>query len=132
MKLEILDSERCVGCQSCMFACSRRAGHSGLSHSCIGVKSAGGMSKGFVIVVCRGCESPPCAKACPQKALTLRKGGGVILKPDLCNGCGNCREACVLSAVYWDDETNKPMICVHCGYCVSFCPHGVLGKNTEV
>ncbi|MGA1865611.1 MAG: 4Fe-4S dicluster domain-containing protein [bacterium] len=26
---------------------------------------------------------------------------------------------------------NKPMICIHCGYCVKFCPHGVLGLDKK-
>jgi formate hydrogenlyase subunit 6/NADH:ubiquinone oxidoreductase subunit I len=31
-----------------------------------------------------------------------------------------------VGAVYWDSEINKPMICIHCGFCVDFCPHGVI------
>jgi ferredoxin len=32
----------------------------------------------------------------------------------------------LIGAVFWDEEINKPMICIHCGYCTKFCPHGVL------
>lgn len=131
-RLEVLDPDLCVGCQLCMFACSRRAGTAGLARSCIGVKSAGGMERGFVVVVCRACAEPPCAAACPTDALTLRKGGGVRLDSTKCTGCGHCATACVVGAVYWDGERNKPMICVHCGYCVDYCPHGVLGLDREV
>ena len=126
MRLEVIDSERCVGCQSCMFACSRRAGEAGLNRSCIGVRSDGGMERGFVVVVCRACTDPPCAKVCPTDALKLRKGGGVRLAEEKCIGCGNCREACILDAVYWDEEIEKPLICIHCGYCADYCPHGVI------
>ena len=59
-------------------------------------------------------------------ALQVRRGGGVRLDEARCIGCGHCRDACVIGAVFWDDETGKPMICVHCGYCAKFCPHGVL------
>ena len=131
MKLEVSDPERCIGCQSCMFACSRRAGAAGLSKSCIGVRSAGGMSKGFVIVVCRACADPPCAKVCPTGALELRPGGGVKLASSKCIGCGHCRDACVLGAIFWDDEVDKPMICVHCGYCAGYCPYDVLGAGAK-
>ena len=130
-RLSIVDAERCVGCQLCMFACSRRAGEFGLSASCIGVRSDGGMERGFVVVVCRACEDPPCARACPVDALVRREGGGVRLDESKCIGCVHCREACVLGAVYWDDEIQKPMICIHCGYCVKYCPHGVLEVETR-
>ena len=126
MKLKVIDSERCVGCQSCMFACSRRLGTAGLTKSSIGVRSDGGMERGFVVIVCRACDDPPCAAVCPTDALSRHEKGGVRLKAEKCIGCGNCVEACVIGAVFWDDEEEKPMICVQCGYCVSYCPHGVL------
>lgn len=126
MRLTIVDAERCIGCQCCMFACVRSQGNAGLAGTCIEVKSIGGMERGFTVIVCRACADPPCAKVCPTDALSVRKGGGVTLDKSKCIGCGNCRDACIIGAVSWDDETNKPTICIHCGYCVPFCPHGVL------
>ncbi|MCK4547251.1 MAG: 4Fe-4S dicluster domain-containing protein [Candidatus Eisenbacteria sp.] len=132
MRLEVVDAERCVGCQCCMFACTRRVGAGGLAGACIGVRSAGGMSRGFKVVVCRACDDPPCARACPTGALQPRKGGGVRLDAARCIGCEACRDACIMGAVYWNDETGKPAICTHCGFCVSYCPYGVLGVEKEV
>jgi len=126
LRLTIRDTERCVGCQSCMFACARRQGEIGLAETCLGVKSVGGMERGFTVVVCRACSDPPCARVCPVNALQVREHGGVQLDADKCIGCGHCRDSCLIGAIFWDDEINKPMICIHCGYCVKFCPHGVL------
>ena len=126
MRLAVVDIERCVDCQSCMFACARRQNEAGLSSSCIGVKSVGGMERGFIVVVCRACDDPPCLKVCPTDALKPKKGGGVLLDAAKCIGCGHCRDACIIGAIFWNDEINKPMICIHCGYCTQFCPHGVL------
>ncbi|MBE0695634.1 MAG: 4Fe-4S binding protein [Anaerolineaceae bacterium] len=109
-----------------MFACARRFGEGGLSSSCIGVRSAGGVRKGFIVVVCRACQDPPCARVCPTDALKLREGGGVHLKADLCIGCGNCAEACPFGAVLWNQDENKPQICLYCGYCEPFCPYEVI------
>ncbi|MBW2545582.1 MAG: 4Fe-4S binding protein, partial [Deltaproteobacteria bacterium] len=82
VRLAVLDTEKCIGCQSCMFACSRRQGDAGLSQSCIGVRSIGGMERGFTVIVCKACYDPPCARVCPTQALTPRKGGGVRIDPD--------------------------------------------------
>lgn len=126
MRLNVVDTERCVGCQLCMFACSRSKGKVGLAKSSISVKSAGGMSKGFKIIVCRACKEPSCARVCAAGALTSVDAGGAKFNPDKCVGCGMCRQACLLGAVAWDEEQNKPLICVHCGYCSKYCPHGVI------
>jgi len=130
-RLRVIDAERCVGCQICMFACHRRFGKGGLGKSAIFVRSRGGMSRGFMVVVCWACKEPPCAAVCPVDALKIRKEGGVILQPHKCIGCGNCKEACTLGAVFWNEDENKPVICIHCGYCAEYCPHGVIALVKE-
>jgi Fe-S-cluster-containing dehydrogenase component len=115
-----------------MFACNRRYGEGGLAKSAIRVRSVGGFERGFVVVACRACPDPPCMKVCPVDALEQRRGGGVVLKARKCIGCHRCSEVCPVHAVFWDDEANKPDICVHCGYCVDYCPHEVLAmKESE-
>ncbi len=125
-RLSVVDVDRCVGCQACMFACVRRLGQGGLRGSRIRVASAGGMRKGFVVIVCRACPDPPCAHVCPEDALVRREGGGVRLKSERCIGCGNCVRACPFGAIEWDDEQEKPLICVYCGYCAEYCPYEVI------
>jgi len=125
-RLSVLDIDRCVGCQACMFACVRRLGKGGLEGTSIHVKSAGGIRKGFVVIVCRACHDPPCARVCPTDALVTREGGGVRLKNKLCIGCENCVEACPFGAIFWDPLQNKPEVCVYCGYCAPYCPYNVL------
>lgn len=125
-RVAIVDNERCVGCQLCMFACTRRRGYGGLGFSAIHVRSTGGIESGFTVIVCRACPDPPCQKVCPTGALTVREGGGVRLNVDKCIGCGYCVDACPFGAIFWNPEVNKPIVCVYCGYCVDFCPHKVL------
>jgi Fe-S-cluster-containing dehydrogenase component len=109
-----------------MFACARRVGQGGLGEVCIHIKSAGGIRKGFVVIVCRACQNAPCARVCPTDALIQRDGGGVQFKASACIGCGNCVEVCPFGAVFWETDQNKPQICVYCGYCADFCPYEVL------
>lgn len=126
LKLSVENAQLCVGCQLCMYACSRRSGNGGLGHSAISVRSSGGMSKGFTVIVCRCCENAPCVKACPEAALKQITTGGIRLDPERCTGCGLCRDACIIGAVFWDQDQNRPDICVQCGQCALFCPHHVL------
>ena len=125
-RLSVIDIDLCVGCQCCMFACNRRFAEAGLSKSAIHVSSAGGFERGFVVIVCRACLDPPCTKVCPTNALKSREGGGAILYRDKCIGCQNCVKECDIGAIFWDEEMNKPIICVYCGYCVDFCLYRVL------
>jgi carbon-monoxide dehydrogenase iron sulfur subunit len=48
MRLAVVETERCVGCQSCMFACVRRQGEAGLAKARIYVRSVGGMDEGLL------------------------------------------------------------------------------------
>mgnify|MGYP005851328865 CR=1 FL=1 len=130
-RLSVVEVDLCVGCQSCMFVCSRRFGVAGTSKSAIKIHSVAGFESGFTVEVCRACKDPPCAAVCPTGALESRDGFGVKFDSKKCIGCKNCQKACVLNAVFWDYDTNKPIICIYCGVCAKFCPYNVL-KLEEV
>jgi len=128
----VVDSDLCVGCGSCMLACTRRFAEVGYGKSAIYVRSAGGVERGFVVIVCRACKDPPCAKVCPEDALIPREGGGIRLLVNRCIGCGYCVEACPFGAILWDEETDKPVVCTYCGYCVEYCPYEVIEMREVV
>jgi len=121
------EMNKCIGCFTCMLICAgvNRQNHS-FEKSCIKIRTHGGISGKFVDTVCHGCKEPACADDCPANALSLRKGGGVILSRKKCIGCRRCVSACIVKAVDFDEETRLPLICHHCGVCARYCPHGCL------
>ena len=121
------DMNKCIGCLTCMLVCSaaNHDNHS-LDKSAIKIRTTGGMTSSFVAVVCRGCEAPACMDVCPAAALERRPGGGVLLNAEKCYGCRKCVAACSVRAVNFDKETQKPIICCHCGVCTTFCTHDCL------
>jgi Fe-S-cluster-containing dehydrogenase component len=132
-KIKVANPNRCIGCYSCMLACSRTNEDSlSLIDSAINITTSGGIESGLQIIVCRSCIDPPCAKACPTGALTPRKGGGVVVHKELCDSCGECVDACLPRAIHFDKK-GLPVICIHCGVCAKYCSHDVLELiKTEV
>ena len=118
---------KCIGCLSCSSVCAvaNQDDHS-ITKSAIKIRTVGGMTSSFVAVVCRGCREPACLQACPANALELRPGGGVMLNAEKCFGCRRCVPACSVGAVNFDRDTQKPIICCHCGVCTTFCTHDCL------
>lgn len=114
MRLTVKDVDKCIGCQSCMFACARRKGEAGLARYKYRDK------------VCRPVLTHPVPEYALPDALVPKEGGGVKLDITKSIGCGYCKEACIIGAIFWDDEINKPMVCTYCGYCAKYCPHEVL------
>jgi Fe-S-cluster-containing hydrogenase component 2 len=122
--------DRCIGCHSCSLACARLV-HKNCSWNTAGIRiaSSGGLSTGFEARTCLACEPAPCAAACPTGAYTQRKGGGVVVRKQLCIRCGECARACPVDAIYLAPDS-EPFVCIHCGRCVPFCPHDCLEHGT--
>lgn len=126
-RIKVENQARCIGCYSCMFACSRaNLGSISLRGSAINILTAGGIESNFTVVVCRACLDPPCARVCPVDAIVKRDGGGVTYNKDICIGCRECAKACLVHAIQLDNTGKPTFICIHCGVCAKFCPHEVL------
>ena len=125
--LKVVNRDQCIGCFSCMYACSRiLRRHGGTNKSALRVRHYTGVEGAFSLRVCSRCETPECALSCPQEALLTARGGGVRLKPALCSHCRECVRACGLSAMQWNETEKLPIPCIHCGQCAKYCPNGVL------
>lgn len=125
--LQVINREQCIGCLSCMQACSRKLRNlAGTSKAAMRVRTYAGMEGAFSIRVCLRCLEPDCAAACPTGALAVAAGGGVRLDRSKCTSCGNCVKACTIAALQWDEEDRLPIPCIQCGQCVRYCPNNVI------
>ena len=126
--IEVEHSERCIGCYSCLYACSRHLYNTvDPGRVAVFVRVNKSLGNPFDVIACRFCTRPECALACPQGALEVLPEGGISLTPSKCEGCKNfdCIDACQLRALSLDRRTKTPIICDRCGDCAKFCPHDV-------
>lgn len=64
--------------------------------------------------VCKHCTAAPCQEACPTGALIYNEFQNVYLQQDVCNGCGYCVSACpfgVLGRSQSDGKAHKCTLC---------------------
>jgi protein NrfC len=97
----VYDSRLCLGCQSCMFACSMtHEGEASPSLSRIQIiRDAPSFTKypyDIVMSVCRQCAAPLCVQNCPTGACHVEAAYGNVRMIDQskCIGCRRCINSC--------------------------------------
>ena len=119
------DTTLCIGCKACEVACKQwnqlpADGFNFTGNSYDNTQSLGSTTWRHVAFkeqigsqgarwlmmsdVCKHCEWAPCEQSCPTGAIIYNEFGDVYVQNDICNGCG---------------------------YCISACPFGVIGRNHE-
>jgi Fe-S-cluster-containing dehydrogenase component len=135
-----IDPNRCIGCQSCVQACTECDTHRGESmiHLEYIDRSA---SVQTVPIVCMHCEQPTCAEVCPADAIK-RTGDGVVqsARKPRCIACGNCVLACPFGVPEVKEDRGLMMKCDMCydrssvgkkPMCTTVCPSQALFFGTR-
>ena len=142
----VYDSRLCLGCQSCMYACSMT--HEGEANPSVSriqiIRDAPSFTKypyDIVMSVCRQCVSPLCVQNCPTGACHVDAANGNVRRIDeqKCIGCKRCINSCPQRPhrTVWNaakKKSTKCDLCINAPYwsrqggpngtpaCVTICP----------
>lgn len=119
----VYDSRLCLGCQSCMYACS--LSHEGAASPSLSriqiIRDAPSFTKypyDIVMSVCRQCVTPLCVQNCPTGACHVDTANGNVrvIDPDQCIGCKTCIESCPRRPhrTVWNPDREISMKCDLC------------------
>ena len=126
----LYDATRCIGCQSCEYACAEAHGLpepsempdpeniSKMDETRRTVVNMYNTSEGEVCIKeqCMHCNEPACVAACLTQAMYKTKEGPVIWRGDKCMGCRYCMVSCPFDIPKFEYFSANPKI-LKCDMC---------------
>lgn len=132
--------ESCVACFTCEVACKQEHNLPVNTHW-IKIfrhpvyEKDGRLIRDYSAMQCQHCDDPQCMAACPEDAIYKGFDESVLIREELCSGCGSCIDACPFDAMGFDDDRQLAAKCTQCVHllekgappaCVKHCPTSAL------
>lgn len=120
--LLVIDQDACVRCGHCASSCSD-AHADGVARLVrrgdkVRLKVVGGDTRSLLVPTsCQHCANPACLVDCPTGAITRTDRGEVVIREDLCTGCGNCAKACPWDNIAMAENPEGKLIAAKCDLC---------------
>lgn len=129
--LLVIDQDSCLRCGHCAWSCADT--HGGVSRLVRHGEVVAGLiaERGPQLVPnsCQHCTSPSCMVDCPTGAIERDARGEVVIREELCTGCGSCAKACPWENIQLAPRaTGTALVAVKCDLCggapacVAACP----------
>ncbi len=134
-----IDPSQCTGCRLCVIYCSvKHRSKVDPARANIAVY-ANLEDHGRVPFTCFQCPDAACANACPTQAIERNEAtGALVVRGELCVGCGACVEACPHGTIFLfpeDQVAQKCDLCEGAPECAAVCPFGAIrvadGRNSQ-
>ena len=111
-----INKTRCIGCQTCVFACKMQNGvPKDLRWNRVVTEGGGvaddaqgeypNLTRSYLPLACQHCENPACQRVCPTGATYKDELGRVEIDYDKCIGCRMCMAACPYNARNFNWQT---------------------------
>jgi len=111
----VIDVGKCIDCGGCWVACKDiNDVETGIERIRIVTLNEGKTGEKSVPIQCFHCDHPACMLVCPQKAITKRDDGIVLVNQDKCVGCRYCLWACPYGTPQFKKMGSVMEKCTYC------------------
>ncbi|MGR5068518.1 4Fe-4S dicluster domain-containing protein [Vibrio alfacsensis] len=117
----VIDTQKCVGCAGCIFACKMENNTEPDKNWCDKIITTTGQYPNvkfeYTSTMCNHCSDAPCIANCPKGALYKDENDLTLFDSEKCIGCKSCMSHCPYNVIHFNEEAtgkawdnNQPLL----------------------